>query len=178
MRRPAPPASNLRAGWSPRSAALCIQSVRGLTGQLDSAYAELRQLSPQGWLNTEKSWLYSELGEMAVRLGLDADAQRWFQQDLNLVPTDFYVRAAYADLLLRQGSCRRSPDAAARAGKFRAAVAAHCNRAKAIARPAPGAEQRPAQSRVCRRDTAREAVHRREQARFLLEVENQPQLSP
>src|SRR5271170_2334622 len=87
----------------PRLGALCTESLRSLTGHLEAAYSALTQVSTQGWLNSEKSWLYSELGEMAVRLGRDADAQRWFEQDLNLVPTDFYVRAAYADLVLRQG---------------------------------------------------------------------------
>ena len=76
----------------PRLGAICIQSLRGLNGHLESAYLELMQVSSQGWLNSEKSWLYSELGEMAVRLGRDADAQRWFEQDLHLVPADFYVR--------------------------------------------------------------------------------------
>jgi len=87
----------------PRLAALCIQSLRGLNGHLESAYASLTQISTQGWLASEKSWLYSELGEMAVRLGRDEDAERWFQQDLRIAPTDFYVRAAYADLMLQQG---------------------------------------------------------------------------
>src|ERR1700733_10909922 len=48
----------------PRLAALCIQSLRGLNGHLESAYASVIQVSTQGWLNSEKSWLYSELGEM------------------------------------------------------------------------------------------------------------------
>jgi tetratricopeptide (TPR) repeat protein len=87
----------------PRLGAICIQSLRGLTGHLESSYTALAQVSSQGWLSSEKSWLYSELGEMAVRLGRDDEAQRWFQQDLSLAPADFYVRAAYADLLLRQG---------------------------------------------------------------------------
>ena len=77
--------------------------MRGLDGHLEAAYAALLQVSSQGWLNTEKSWLYSELGEMAVRLGRDDEARRWFQRDLDLVPGDVYVRTAYADLLLRQG---------------------------------------------------------------------------
>src|SRR3984885_15343432 len=93
-----------------RLGTLCVEGLRALSGHLEQAYSALLQISSQGWLNTEKSWLYSELGEMAVRLGRDADAQRWFEQDLRLVPTDVYVRAAYADLLLRQ---RRPGDALA-----------------------------------------------------------------
>jgi len=161
----------------PRLGALCTQSLRGLNGHLESAYSELAQLSSQGWLNSEKSWLCSELGEMAVRLGRDADARRWFQQDLNLVPTDFYVRAAYADLLLRQG----------RPGEALTLLQGYESFEPLLLRIAIAQRQlhdpRQAQSSARLRaafaaETQRgEGVHRREQARFLLEVEDQPKLS-
>jgi tetratricopeptide (TPR) repeat protein len=161
----------------PRLGAICIQSLRGLNGHLESAYLELTQVSSQGWLNSEKSWLYSELGEMAVRLGRDADAQRWFEQDLNLVPTDFYVRAAYADLLLRQA---RPGDALTLLqGResfepllLRIAVAQRQLHDPQLAQS--GARLRAAFAAETQRG---EAVHRREQARFLLEVEDRPNLS-
>jgi tetratricopeptide (TPR) repeat protein len=161
----------------PRLGAICIQSLRGLNGHLESAYLELTQVSSQGWLNSEKSWLLSELGEMAVRLGRDADAQRWFEQDLYLVPTDFYVRAAYADLLLRQ----------ARPGEALTLLQGRESFEPLLLRIAIAQRQlhdpRLAQSSVRLRaafsaETQRgDAVHRREQARFLLEVEDQPNLS-
>jgi len=156
---------------------LCIQSVRGLRGDLEGAYAALLQISPQGWLNSEKSWLYSELGEMAVRLGRDDDAQRWFERDLSLVPTDFYVRAALADLLLRQ---RRPAEALALLkgqGSFeplllRIAIAQRQLHDQGLT--ISSARLRAAFAAETQRG---EAVHRREQARFLLEVEGQANLS-
>jgi tetratricopeptide (TPR) repeat protein len=161
----------------PRLGALCIQSLRGLNGHLESAYASLMQVSSQGWLNSEKSWLYSELGEMAVRLGLDADAKRWYQRDLDLVPTDFYVRAAYADLLLRQG----------RPGEALSLLQGHESFEPLLLRIAiaqrqlhdPRLDESSSRLRAAfAAETLRgEAVHRREQARFLLEVEDQPKLS-
>jgi tetratricopeptide (TPR) repeat protein len=160
-----------------RLGALCIQSLRGLNGHLESAYTALTQVSSQGWRNSEKSWLYSELGEMAVRLGLDADAQRWYRQGLDLVPTDFYVRAAYADLLLRQG----------RPGEALTLLRGHESFEPLLLRVAIAQRQlhdpRQAESSTRLRavfaaETQRgEAVHRREQARFLLEVEDQPKRS-
>ncbi|MDP9008080.1 MAG: hypothetical protein M3N91_05125 [Pseudomonadota bacterium] len=161
----------------PRLGALCTQSVRGLNGELESAYAALGQVSSQGWLNSEKSWLYSELGEMAVRLGRDDDAERWFQRDLNLVPADFYVRAAYADLLLRQ----RRPAEALALLKGQESFEPLLLRI-AIAQKQlhdPDLPQNRARLRAAfAAETQRgEAVHRREQARFLLEVEDQPQSS-
>ena len=161
----------------PRLGAICIQSLRGLNGHLESAYLELTQVSSQGWLNSERSWLYSELGEMAVRLGRDADAQRWFEQDLNLVPTDFYVRAAYADLLLRQARPGEALTLLKGRESFeplllRIAVAQRQLHDPQLAQS--GARLRAAFAAETQRG---EAVHRREQARFLLEVEEQPNLS-
>jgi tetratricopeptide (TPR) repeat protein len=161
----------------PRLAALCVQSLRGLTGHLDTAYALLTQVSTQGWLNSEKSWLYSELGEMAVRLGRDEEAERWFQQDLRLAPADFYVRAAYADLMLQQA--RPAEALALLAGQeslepllLRIAIAQKQLRDPALDQSS--ARLRAAFAAELQRG---EAVHRREQARFLLEVLDQPELS-
>lgn len=161
----------------PRLAALCVQSLRGLNGHLDSAYTSLTQVSTQGWLNSEKSWLYSELGEMAVRLGRDAEAERWFQQDLRLAPADFYVRAAYADLMLQQA--RPAEALALLAGQesfepllLRIAIAQKQLRDPGLAQSS--ARLRAAFAAELQRG---EAVHRREQARFLLEVQDQPGLS-
>jgi tetratricopeptide (TPR) repeat protein len=161
----------------PRLAALCIQSLRGLNGHLESAYSSLTQVSTQGWLNSEKSWLYSELGEMAVRLGRDEEAERWFQQDLRLTPTDFYVRAAYADLMLQQG--RPDEVLALLRGQeslepllLRIAIAQ-----KQLRDPALGQSSARLRAAFAAELQRGEAVHRREQARFLLEVLNQPELS-
>jgi tetratricopeptide (TPR) repeat protein len=162
---------------APRLGTLCLQSLRGLSGQLESAYGALTQDPPRGWPSSERSWLYSELGEMAVRLGRDDEAQRWFQQDLYLAPADFYVRAAYADLLLRQG---RPAEALALLHGYesfeplllRIAIAQHqlhdprLSQSSARLKAAFAAEEQRG-----------EAVHRREQARFLLEVEDQPRPS-
>jgi tetratricopeptide (TPR) repeat protein len=158
-------------------AALCSQSVRGLDGHLDAAYTALLQISSQGWLNTEKSWLYSELGEMAVRLGADDEARRWFQRDLDLVPADIYVRTALADLLLRQGHDAEALELLHGMESFeplllRIAIAQQ--RLHDPALPQSSARLRAAFSAELQRG---EAVHRREQARFLLEVEHQPLLA-
>jgi len=160
-----------------RLAALCIQSLLGLRGHLESAYSSLSQLSTQGWLSSEKSWLYSELGEMAVRLGRNEEAERWFQQDLRFAPTDFYARAAYADLMLRQG---RPKDVLSLLNGqeshepllLRIAIAQRQLHDQALEQSS--ARLRAAFAAELQRG---EAVHRREQARFLLEVENQPNLS-
>jgi tetratricopeptide (TPR) repeat protein len=161
----------------PRLGALCIQSLRGLNGHLESAYAALVQVSTQGWLNSEKSWLYSELGEMAVRLGLDADAQRWFQQDLSLVPTDFYVRAAYADLLLRQGRPGEVLTLLQGRESFEPLLLRIAIAQRQLHDPRQALSSARLRAAFAAESQRAEAVHRREQARFLLEIEDEPNLS-
>jgi tetratricopeptide (TPR) repeat protein len=161
----------------PRLGALCTESLRGLSGHLESGYSALMQVSTQGWLTSEKSWLYSELGEMAVRLGRDADAQRWFEQDLNLAPTDFYVRAAYADLLLRQGRPGEALTLLQGRESFEPLLLRIAIAQRQLHDPQLAQSSARLRAAFAAETQRGEAVHRREQARFLLEVEDQPKLS-
>lgn len=161
----------------PRLSALCSQSLRGLNGHLDTAYAALAQISTQGWLNSERSWLYSELGEMAVRLGQDTDAQRWFQQDLSLVSNDYYVRAAYADLLLRQGRAGEALTLLQGQDSFEPLLLRIAIAQKQLHDPQLAQSSARLQAAFAAEMQRGEAVHRREQARFLLEIQQQPQLA-
>jgi hypothetical protein len=154
--------------------AVCVQSVRALNGSLPAAYATLSALSTQGWLPAERSWLYGELGEMAMRLGRGADAASWFERDLALAPDDTYVRGAYADLLLAQ----HRPAQVLELLRGRESIESLLLR-QAIAQRAlgdPGLEQSRARlASAFEVELERgEAVHRREQARFLLEIQQQP----
>ena len=160
-----------------RLGALCIQSLRAVNGHQDSAYAALTQMSVQGWLNSEKSWLYSELGEMAVRSGRDADAEQWFEQDLKLVPADFYVRAAYADLLLRQGRARETLSLLQGQESFEPLLLRMAIAQRRLSDPGLAQSSARLQAAFAAETQRGEAVHRREQARFLLEVEDQPRLA-
>jgi tetratricopeptide (TPR) repeat protein len=160
-----------------RLAAICIEGLRGLRGHLDAAYSSLTRVSTQGWLGSEKSWLYSELGEMAVRLGRDAEAERWFQQDLRLSPMDFYVRAAYADLMLQQGRSAETLALLAGHESFEPLLLRVAIAQKQLHDPALGQSSARLRAAFAAELQRGEAVHRREQARFLLDVEDQPRLS-
>jgi tetratricopeptide (TPR) repeat protein len=161
----------------PQLGAVCVRSLRGLNGHLESAYAALMQVSSQGWLNSERSWLYSELGEMAVRLGRDEDAQRWFEQDLNLMPMDFYVRAAYADLLLRQARPGDALTLLQGRESFEPLLLRIAIAQRQLHDPQLAQSSARLRAAFAAETQRSEAVHRREQARFLLEVEDQPNLS-
>jgi len=153
---------------------MCRQSIDGLAGHLDDAYRTLSDLSVQGMTATERAWRASELGEMAARLGRDAEAERWFLQVLALNPRDFYARAAYADLLL--GSRRNAEVLRLLAGQdgiepllLRLAIAQ-----QRLHDPGQGRSRETLQAAFAAESQRGAMVHGREQARFLLEVMHEP----
>lgn len=153
---------------------LCRESLRSLTGHLESAYATVAALPSQSLSDAVRAWRYSELGEMAERLGRDADAEHWFAEGLRYAGDDFYTRTAYADLLLRHG---RDADALRLLNDYRSMEPMLLR--VAIAEQRTGASQAAKTDAFLSNAFAVEeqrgdAVHRREQARFLLDIERQP----
>ncbi len=165
---------HLAAAADPAITTLCVQGLHGLTGQLQSAYAAIAALPQQALPPEGRAWRYSELGEMAERLGDDPAAEHWLRDGLAVAPDDFYMRAACADLLLRQGRARETLQLLAGYESMepmllRIAIAhrmlhdATSSKTAAFLASAFNVEQQRG-----------DAVHRREQARFLLDVSWQP----
>jgi len=154
---------------------LCRESLLGLTGHLDSAYTAVSALQSQQLPEAVRAWRYSELGEMAERLGRDSEAEHWFVEGLQYTQDDFYIRSAYADLLLRHG---RDAEALQLLKDYRSMEPMLLRVAIAEKRT----RDRQASSTDAFLSNAfaveeqrGDAVHRREQARFLLDVEQQPE---
>jgi hypothetical protein len=155
-------------------AELCAQSARALDGHLQSAYAAVLALQPATLPGTARAWRCSELGEMAARTGDSASAARWFRAGLALAPDDVYTRAAYADLLLESG----------RAAETLALLRGYESMEPLLLRIAIAQQQlgdpRAAHSRALLagafavEQQRGEEVHRREQARFLLDLAREP----
>jgi tetratricopeptide (TPR) repeat protein len=158
------------------TANLCEQSLLGLGGRLRPAYENVVAIG--GRLSSAlRAWRCSELGEMAQRLGDDAAAERWLLEGLREAPDDFYMRAAYADLLLRQH--REAEVPALLAGReaiepllLRMAIA---QRRLGLPAAAPSASRLAESFAIELR--RHEGVHLREQARYYLDVDLQPQLA-
>ena len=153
---------------------LCTESLLGLTGHLQIAYTTVAAL-PQASLPPEaRAWRYSELGEMAERLGNDAAAEHYFQEGLHVAADDFYMRAAYADLLLRHGRAAQTVQLLAGYESMepmllRIAIAHRMLHDGAD----PGSRALLATAFQVEQQRG-DAVHRREQARFFLDVEPNP----
>jgi len=153
---------------------LCEQGVRGLMGDLPSAYEKIRQTFSQGMPAEERAWRDSELGEMAVRLGRADEAEHWFRNALTFSPEDFYSRGAYADLLLRAGRAREA--LALLRGResqepllLRIAIAQ-----KTLGDPGLPTSRMRLRAAFAAEEQRGDGVHRREQSRFLLEIEDDP----
>jgi len=150
-------------------AGLCVQSLRGLTGHLEDAYRTVRALSARD--GETRAWQYSELGEMAARLGDALAAERWFRAGLESAPLDLYMRTALADVLLREDHPEEvltllAGDESMEPALLRLVIA---HRLLRDGRGAPLEARLSAAFAIeLRRE---EPVHRREQARFLLDVE-------
>jgi tetratricopeptide (TPR) repeat protein len=152
----------------------CLAAPASLRGHAETAYRALAtSLNRPGDPSGVRVWASTLAGEMAARLGDRARAEAHFKEALALDPRDSYLRAAYADflldlrraeevlplvrddvqndsLLLRLALAERMlPGERAAFDAHRALLAARCDAARA------------------RGDT----LHRREEARFRLEIE-------
>lgn len=162
----------LRAAADPAVTSLCLQSLRSLTGHLSDAYATIRSL-PTAELPIEvRAWRCSELGEMSERLGDAESAERWFREGIAIAPEDLYLRAAYADVLLGEG---RASEALALLSDYQSMepMLLRVTIAHRLLHDGAGAAAEAQLSTVFQVELLRgDAVHRREQARFLLDVDH------
>jgi tetratricopeptide (TPR) repeat protein len=87
------------------TALTCIASVDGRSGRLAASYSTLTTsaLSDPRLPPDVLGWTLSVRADMAERLGDDRRAETDLRQALAIAPEDPYLRATYADLLLRLG---------------------------------------------------------------------------
>jgi tetratricopeptide (TPR) repeat protein len=161
---------SVRAG--PSVDRLCTESMRSLSGHLHDAYAAVVSLSPQQLQPEVYAWRDSALGEMAQRIGDTAAAEHWFREGLVASPSDLYLRAAYADLLLEANR----PDDVLTLLKGYEAMEPMLLRMELAHRMLGDGEDAGSEAALA---TAFEleaqrgdSVHLREQARFLLDVKH------
>jgi tetratricopeptide (TPR) repeat protein len=164
----------LGAAVDPAITQLCEQSLRALSGDLSEAYAALRSLPQQTLSREVRAWRYSELGEMAEREGDDAAAEHWLGEGLALAPDDFYMRTAYADLLLRQQRAADTLQLLSGCDSMEPLLLRMLIARQMLGERDVAAQQAKLDDAFAIEEQRNEAVHRREQARFLLDIEHRP----
>jgi tetratricopeptide (TPR) repeat protein len=154
----------------------CLASVNGATGKLGESYLELRTaLDRQRYVQPGvRSWVQTNLAEMAARAGMAEDAQRHFREALALDAADNYLLGAYADFLLDQGHPEEviallQDKTRADPLLLRYALALKAQRSNEFAPQVEQLRDRFEASRL-----RGDRVHVREEARFTLHLLNDP----
>ncbi len=156
--------------------AACLTSVNGATGKLRESYVQLRAaLDRQLYVQPGvRSWVLTSLAEMAARAGMAEDAQVHFREALALDAADNYLLGAYTDFLLDRGQPEEA--AALLRDKTRAdplllryALALKAQNSKELVPQVEQLRDRFEASRL-----RGDRVHLREEARFTLQLLNDP----
>jgi tetratricopeptide (TPR) repeat protein len=153
------------------SALTCLGSVAGRNGELASSYRTLQSAGLDPRLPAAlRAWRLSVVAEMAERLGDDRTAEVHLRAALQVAGDDPYVKAAYADLLLRTG---RAPEVIALLSGseaqdpllLRLAVAGH-----RLGTPEAVRWTKAFEERLRTAESNPDNTHLRERAMYLLEV--------
>lgn len=155
----------------------CEAMVDGLTGKAASAYDKLAAAfdASNSASPAHQLWVLTRLAELAQRLGRHDVAEKRFKQALALGIPDTFLFAAYADFLLDRNRPQEVvellKDKVRSDTLFLRLVFAE----RAVKAPTAAGRQATLAARF---DAARlrgDTVHQQEEARFALQVENDPQ---
>jgi hypothetical protein len=153
--------------------AACRAPLLGVTGHAASAASALAASLEHAPGPVEAAWARSLLADLALWSGDERGAEALLRASLAVAPADRGARVALADLLLDRG---RAAEAAALADGWEGDDALLLRRA--LARAGAGARRDPAVPAMAARFEASrargDAVHRREEARFVLAVDRDP----
>ena len=158
----------------PAVGAICAEGVHALQNDPQAAYTALARVPVQGMQAPERAWRASELGEIAGRLGNDREAEHWFREAIDLNPHDFYVRAAYADLLLRENRPDDVLGLLAGEGSIEPLLLRMAIAQKRSGDPGLGHSRALLEAAFAAETARKEAIHGREMARYFLTVCDDP----
>ncbi len=155
--------------------AACRAPIEGVQGKAQQAISNLHATLGEAQSPSERAWGASLLGDLASWSGDNATAEQRFREALALDPEDRYSRGAYADLLLETG----------RAEEARKLLSLPIDDEGLLVRLAIADHKVGADAALERRNTLRarfdadrrrgEPVHGREETRFALAFENEPE---
>ena len=157
----------------------CIAAVQSLNGELKPSYERLIRMADQLERQSPalRAWVLSYLAEMAARLGDAQAAETHYRTALTADPSDAFLLAAYADLLLDQ----TRPQEAIKLLKGQERADGLLLRLSLAQRAAGDEKWRESRDLLAARFAAaklrNDRVHLREEARFTLHLLDQPQVA-
>ncbi len=166
----------LRRVSAPLVAATCLAGVASLSGEASRSFEALRaSVEAQPDADPQlRIWALTVLAEMADRLGRVAEADALFRQAMALGLRDSYLAGAYADHLLDQGRAAEvvallQDETRADGLLLRLALAE-----QALGMPSLSAHVDALRARFESSRRRGDAVHQREEARFVLHLLDRP----
>jgi len=157
------------------AAVACLAGASSLTGHATTTLIALKisdsdPASPEA----ERLWALTVEGEVASRLGRSAEAEDAFKRARAIAPDDSYLLGAYADLLLGLDRPREVAAMLADRTRIDPLLLRLSEAEERLGTPDPSHIAQLAQSFETSRRRG-DIVHEREQARFALHVQHQPQ---
>ena len=153
----------------------CEAIVMSVTGKLQRAYDLLAQTSRSlsGFDTPTRAWILTTLAEMAARLAQPDQAAQHFKEALAIAPSDQYLLIAYADFLLDTGHAAEVIALLAPYSRVDGLCLRYTLALKATGRSTsePAAQLR---ARYAAGAARGETAHQREEARFALQIEQNP----
>lgn len=156
------------------AAVACLAGASSLTGHATTTLTALKlsdadPASPEA----ERLWALTVEGEIAARLGRNAEAEDAFRRARAIAPDDSYLLGAYADLLLDLDRPREAAVMLADRTRIDPLLLRLAEAEERLGAPDPSHVAQLAQSFETSQRRG-DIVHEREQARFALHVQQQP----
>jgi tetratricopeptide (TPR) repeat protein len=166
----------LAAGTSTLLGTHCRANVMSVTGELDAAYAELAAAvnDAEGMTPVTAAWVLTTLAELATRSGQSTQAESHFRAALSLTPDDQYLLMAYADFLLALGRAAEVIDLVAPHIRVDGLLLRYALALRDVRSPKTEETVAQLRARFAANAARQETAHKREEARFVLEFENDP----
>lgn len=161
---------------APLYSSVCRAAVAGATGSAQGAIADLtRTLAVSRPEREGRCWAESLLGELSARVADYAAAESYFLRVHAACPLDSYVKGALADLWLDQGRNAEVVRLLSDQGRHDALLLRLAIAEKRLGAPAFAAHLSDLSERFEEAHLRGSSVHRREEARFQLELRNAPE---
>jgi Tfp pilus assembly protein PilF len=156
---------------------VCTASLRSLTGQAKQAYALLSLVEDPGPTAPPaiKAWIGGLQADTAARMGEADKAEVHFRQALQWAPEDNFLLADYADFLLDQNRPNEVIKLLAGQTQSDTSFLRLVMAETMLGQPNAASDAAQMSARFAAMDERGSHVYRREQARFVLHVGNNPQ---